>query len=380
MGSGSGRPSYEDGTALLFSETTAVIGAVCAAIFAIIGTLGNVLTILALTQSTLRSHPTTLCLVSLAISDLIFSMYNLPLLTHRFINRGCEFMCLDWHMCKYYPFFFFGNIGVSVWTMMLIAMHRVFGVFYGHLLEKVFNQVSVLLMIMTVWLISFGVMYFPLTETWGQFGYDPQIFACTIMESEGETFMPMMTAAGIGIPCVVITLSYLAIYWKVKSTGRATRRAARGRDGTSEVFGPHTMAAQTKQRERSITITFSLIFITFIVCYLPNGLLILLDPIPPSQLGWLHMVSYILTWTSAFINPVIYCLVNKYYLDTFKQLFKRLRIPVHCSREADALDTSQSSPQTEETMQEELLKRSLRQTTSFSKHGVQGEMVRIQER
>ena len=95
------RPSYEDGTAILFSEATSIIGAVCAVIFSILGTVGNMFTILALTRSPLRSHPTTMCLISLAISDLIFSTYNLPLTAHKFFNRGCEFMCLDWHMCKY---------------------------------------------------------------------------------------------------------------------------------------------------------------------------------------------------------------------------------------------------------------------------------------
>ena len=94
------RPSYEDGTAILFSEATSIVGAICAVLFSILGTVGNVFTILALTRSTLRSHPTTMCLVSLAISDLIFSVYNLPVMAHKFFHRGCEFMCMDWHMCK----------------------------------------------------------------------------------------------------------------------------------------------------------------------------------------------------------------------------------------------------------------------------------------
>merc|ERR1712142_17645 len=239
------RPSYEDGTAILFSEATSIIGAVCAVLFAILGTIGNVFTIVALTRSTLRTHPNTMCLISLAISDLIFSVVNLPLTAHKFFHRGCEFMCMDWHMCKYHPFFFFGNIGVSMAVMTLISVHRLFGVFYGHLLDRVFNQVSILLMILGAWVLAFGAMYLPLTETWGQFGYEPQTFSCTIVESEGETFMPFMSTVGIGVPLAVITASYLAIYCKVKRTGRATRRAAKGRNGSSDVFGANTMAAQT---------------------------------------------------------------------------------------------------------------------------------------
>ena len=69
-------------------------------------------------------------------------------------------------------------------------------------------------------MLAFGVMYFPLTETWGQFGYEPQTFSCTIVESEGETFMPMMATVGFGIPLAIISASYFAIYYKVKTTGR----------------------------------------------------------------------------------------------------------------------------------------------------------------
>ena len=43
---------------------------------------------------------------------------------------------------RYTPFFFFGNIGVSLMIMTLVAVHRFFGIFYSHLLSKCFNKVS----------------------------------------------------------------------------------------------------------------------------------------------------------------------------------------------------------------------------------------------
>ena len=113
-----GRPSYEEGTELLFSETTSLVsnppllpsypsyplsthppqlGAMAASLLAIVGSLGNSLTIAALLQvptstpqtkhpppqSRYRSHPTSICLVALSASDLLFCLYNLPLTAHR---------------------------------------------------------------------------------------------------------------------------------------------------------------------------------------------------------------------------------------------------------------------------------------------------------
>ena len=87
----------------------------------------------------------------------------------RFLHRGCEFMCLDYHICQMFPFTFFGNIGkfwmkmksanlqfhfnpfmigVSLYIMVLIAVMRVFGVFKGsQLLNTVFSYVNVVFMI-----------------------------------------------------------------------------------------------------------------------------------------------------------------------------------------------------------------------------------------
>ena len=112
-----------------------------------------------------------------------------------------------------------------------------------------------------------------------------------------------------------------------------------------EVNGPHTIAAQTKERERSLTITFSLIYVTFLLCFLPWAVLTVLDPLPPSRLGWLHMISIVLSWSSAFLNPLIYCFTNKYYMEAFRQLLRSV-----ISRSA-----SSASRRTEVTSAQELL-------------------------
>ena len=103
-----------------------------------------------------------------------------------------------------------------------------------------------------------------------------------------------------------------------------------------EVNGPYSIAAQTKEIERSLTLTFALIYLTFLICFLPWGVLTVLDPIPPSQLGWLHMITYVLTWSSVFVNPIIYCLTNKYYLEAFRQLLRNIsRSPSSASRKTE---------------------------------------------
>ena len=93
--------------------------------------------------------------------------------------------------------------------------------------------------------------------------------------------------------------------------GAKTRLAAKNRATSFEVIGPHSMIEQTKERERRITRTFSWLFVSFLVCFMPWAVVTSVDPIPPSSLGWLHMATYILSWSSAFLNPIIYCVTNR---------------------------------------------------------------------
>jgi len=327
------RPDYDEGTRLLFSETTSLVGAFIASALAFTGTIGNLVTICALLQSRLRSHPTSLCLVALAASDLVFCVYNLPLTAYQYFHRGCDYSCLDWRLCIYIPFFYYGNIGVSLFIMTLIAVHRVLGVFYGHIINKYFTKMFVLFLLAICFLLSFGPLHLPLTHNWGQFGFEPQSISCTLLESQGSSFLPVMAVFGVGLPSIIIFASYAAIYYKVRATGRRTREAARAGDSDLGV-GNYSVVGQTKQREKSLTVTFSTIFVAFVVCFIPWCILSVLDPIPtpfdepPSQYGSLHMVTYILTWLSACVNPIIYCLTNKHYREAHLAFVRSLFCPL----------------------------------------------------
>lgn len=92
------------------------------------------------------------------------------------------------------------------------------------------DQVSVLVLLLACFLFSFGPLHLPLTHTWGQFGFQPQVetkpalillsqcllqsISCTLLESEGSSFLPVMAVFGVGLPSILIFSSYAAIYCK----------------------------------------------------------------------------------------------------------------------------------------------------------------------
>ena len=65
-------------------------------------------------------------------------------------------------------------------------------------------------------------MFLPLYGVWGQLGYEPRTFSCTIVDTDegGDTFFPSLAAIGVGLPCLIILASYGAIYYRVKRIGK----------------------------------------------------------------------------------------------------------------------------------------------------------------
>ncbi|TRY75179.1 hypothetical protein TCAL_16871 [Tigriopus californicus] len=86
---------------------------------------GNLLTVVALLRCPkLRSHATTLFVISLAISDLLFAAVNLPLTASRYVQ---EEWVLGATVCRLFPFFFYGNVAASLMNMVAITINSLKG-------------------------------------------------------------------------------------------------------------------------------------------------------------------------------------------------------------------------------------------------------------
>ncbi len=48
-------------------------------------------------------------------------------------------------------------------------------------MDTFFSYWKSMALVAFIWALSLGIMALPLTKTWGQLGYDPQIFSCTIL-------------------------------------------------------------------------------------------------------------------------------------------------------------------------------------------------------
>lgn len=74
--------------------------------------------------------------------------------------------------------------------------------------------------------------------------------------------------------------------------------------------------AKQKRNEWRITKMVLVIFLSFLVCYLP----ITITKVVDKDVNWpeLHLVGYIMIYLSSCINPLIYVCMNKQYRKAYK--------------------------------------------------------------
>lgn len=164
-------------------------------------------------------------------------------------------------------------------------------------------------MLLMIWTVSFSLMIPPFLGIWGTLGLDPATFSCTILKKEGKSPKKLLFIVGFLVPCVVIIVSYLCIYWKVRKSRKTLEAHA----------GQHVRTNGFKRREDSrMTKLMLTIFLCFLLCFLPLMLVNTIDD--KMKFPILHVVASILAWASAVVNPFIYAGTNKLYREAYRQL------------------------------------------------------------
>jgi len=329
-----------------YSRPATIFAAVAASIFTFVGITGNLLTVVALLKcQKLRSHATTMFVISLAVSDLLFCTINLPLTASRYVH---EKWILGPDMCRLFPFFFYGNVAASLMNMVAITINRYILIACHANYSRIYSHLNIFLMIAFVWIFSFGMMVPPLLEIWGTLGLDEQTFSCTILKRNDQSPKKFLMIFGFLMPCVVIIACYSAIFLKVRQSRKNVQSHMKNNRTTTapttspavnsgnpankngEASGKNTIsaalnAAQSAQRREDIRLTKMMltIFLCFLVCFLPLMVVNVADD--GVQFPFLHILASVLAWASAVVNPFIYAFKNRQYQQAF--------IKILCCRE-----------------------------------------------
>ncbi|XP_037975349.2 protein trapped in endoderm-1 isoform X2 [Plutella xylostella] len=300
--------SHNSTLATIYPREATIMAAVCAIIFSIIGVLGNFITTVALLMHPkLRGHVTTMFVLSLCVSDLLFCSINLPLTASRYVKERWDF---GDQLCQMFAFVFYGNEAVSLLSMVAITINRYILIAYYDMYSQIYTTTKIWVQLFLVWLVSFGLMVPPLLGIWGRLGLDTETFSCTILRNHGRSPKKYLFVFGFALPCVVIIVSYSCIYWKV-------RQSKRKLEGRSKLSG---QTAKEKEEDSRLTTLMLTIFLCFLACFLPLMIMNVADD--GIKYPWLHIIASILAWASSVINPLIYAATNRQYRAAYGNLLK----------------------------------------------------------
>ncbi|XP_053607010.1 protein trapped in endoderm-1 isoform X2 [Plodia interpunctella] len=294
--------------ATFYPREATILAAACACIFSAVGVVGNLITTIALLMHPkLRTHVTTMFVLSLCVSDLVFCSINLPLTAHRYIHQQWG---LGERLCQMFAFVFYGNEAVSLLSMVAITINRYTLIAYYDLYSQIYTAAKIWVQLLLIWIVSFGFMVPPLLGVWGQLGFDKKTFSCTILPKDNKSPKKYLFVFGFALPCIVIIVSYSCIYWRVRESKRKL-------EGRSKLSG---QTAKEKEEDSRLTKLMLTIFMSFLACFLPLMIMNVTDD--QISYPWLHIIASILAWASSVINPLIYAATNRQYRAAYGNLLK----------------------------------------------------------
>ncbi|KAH8303215.1 protein trapped in endoderm-1 [Drosophila kikkawai] len=318
-------------TQSIYPHSATLFAAISACVFVTIGVLGNLITLLALLKSpTIREHATTAFVISLSISDLLFCSFSLPLTAVRFFQESWTFGTT---LCKIFPVIFYGNVAVSLLSMVGITLNRYILIACHSRYSQIYKPKFITLQLLFVWAVSFLLLLPPILGIWGEMGLDEATFSCTILKKEGRSIKKTLFLIGFLLPCLVIIVSYSCIYItvlhqkkKIRSHDNFQIGANAAGKGSSAGGSYVTTTSTRKAREDNrLTVMMVTIFLCFLICFLPLMLANVVDDERKTSYPWLHIIASVMAWASSVINPIIYAASNRNYRAAYFKIFALLK-------------------------------------------------------
>ena len=173
----------------------------------IVGSILNLLVILAVLRSKdIRKEYITPSLLSIAITDFIFSAYSIPVSAIKFFSRdmpfpnGCEFTAFTGHTLWL----------LSTLNLLGISVMRCFVVFFPWYITKREFKYACRIWPVLNWIISILAMMQPLRGQYGRFGLECRSFICKLIDVDYNgnptQFEPMRIYFITVILCGIIML------------------------------------------------------------------------------------------------------------------------------------------------------------------------------
>ncbi|XP_058442672.1 protein trapped in endoderm-1 isoform X2 [Malaya genurostris] len=234
----------------------------------------------------------------------------MPLTAIRFLNQQWT---LGPELCKVFPVFFYGNVAVSVLSMVGLTINRYTLILHPNRYSGIYTPISLFFQLFLIWGFSFGIMLLPLFEVWGRLGLDEETFSCTILKKNDSSPKKFIFLFGVLVPCIVISISYSCIFYAVHK--QRSKLKAHKASGRIESFFRN-------KEDCRLTVTLLTIYLCFLICFFPLMIANVIED--DGSHAHLHVFASVLAWMSAVINPFIYAIGSQNYRHAYTKLLSEM--------------------------------------------------------
>ncbi|XP_017795432.1 PREDICTED: G-protein coupled receptor moody [Habropoda laboriosa] len=243
------------GSAVLFADYPRWLlyfAAGCCILFMIVGIPGNLFTIVALLRTRKLRNATAIFIMNLSVSDLMFCCFNLPLATSTFWYGS-------WHhgslLCRLFPLLRYGLVAVSLFSVLAITINRYVMIGHPRFYPTLYKPKYLIPMVLSTWIIAFGVLIVTWFESWGRFGLDVAIGSCSILpDINGRSPKEFLFIVAFLIPCIAIVVCYARIFYIVRRTAFRRRKKNTVVNRDAAEIHPERRSASLKNEEEELSI------------------------------------------------------------------------------------------------------------------------------
>ncbi|CAK9823843.1 G-protein coupled receptor moody [Anthophora retusa] len=224
----------------------------CCILFMLVGIPGNLFTIIALLRTRKLRNATAVFIMNLSVSDLMFCCFNLPLATSTFWYSSWHHGA---HLCRLFPLLRYGLVAVSLFSILAITINRYVMIGHPRFYPTLYKPKYLIPMVLSTWILGFGVLIITWFESWGRFGLDVAIGSCSILpDTNGRSPKEFLFIVAFLIPCIAIVVCYARIFYIVRKTAFKSRKKDTVANRDAAEMNLERRSASFKNEEEELSI------------------------------------------------------------------------------------------------------------------------------
>ncbi|XP_071794838.1 melatonin receptor type 1C-like [Asterias amurensis] len=289
---------------------------------AVFGLVGNTMVILAVVLSKKLHTRTNVFVVNLATADLISCLTSPFAAVALFSMNGWPMHDI---VCSVSAAIYYITLGCSIMNLTTIAINRYVLIIKSmQTYQAIYTPKKIAAMLVFTWLYPALVCSLPLFGI-GKWGYSDKYKICT-QDTSAETsdlFSLLGSVLFYPIPLIILFVCYFKIYRHItshmkKMVGKGIEMADTSNASSASSTQLHNKSAGSfSKRQVQITKNLFYVMFTFVVCFAPFAVALLIPTSDP-----------VIPWTATLVvfnralNPVIYGVKHPHFKEVFRHMLR----------------------------------------------------------